>query len=152
MRAALAQFATRLGASLVIAFGFFLVASNILLGVQWTTPEFVTDILAQVRQIFTPPQGDAVANYVLFTHVDFGERHVTTGVQYISNSTHIVDFQWCYLSNNEHPGEATLRLPLATVSSEGIRTIPSFTSSALAQLDLSEQAARDLVQTHCRFQ
>ncbi len=109
-------------------------------------------ILTSVSEVLTPRRGDEVRNFVLFTEVKYGRRIVVTGIEYGSSLDRRMQSQWCYLSDHGTSGNVVPRLPLAEVSRDGVKAVPSFAPSALSQFDLTDESARALIASHCRFQ
>lgn len=136
----------------VVSFGLFLVAFDILKGVDWSLPDVLQKILSGVSDVMRPRRGDEVRNFVLFTEVMHGRRIVVTGIEYGSSRNRHIQSQWCYLSDHSSSGNVVPRLSLAEVSGEGVKSIPAFTPSALSQFDLTDESARALIASHCRFQ
>lgn len=145
------------GAGTVIALGLVLIAISILSGAGISSIDGLLSSLQTNRAetAALPPDipavSDEVRNYVLFTHVKFGTTEVVTGTEYLSTGSREIDHQWCYLTGDAKPGGAFLRLDLARKPQRGPVAITRFTSESLKSFDLSDEAARGLVTTHCRF-
>lgn len=145
------------GTVAVVAFGLFLIGYSILAGGAF--PNIEAAISGWVKPAAEPslplsdiPKAvDEVRNYVLFTHVAFGEHDVVTGTEYGSTASRKIAKQWCYLGGKARPGGSVLRLSLARVSKDNKKTTTQFTPEALGLFDLNDKTARSLVNTHCRF-
>lgn len=96
--------------------------------------------------------GGEIREFVLFTNVPYKDWSVMTGVQYASTRDRTITDQWCYLNANARFGTLATRLALAKVSADGKKTVHMLTPAALREFDLTYEAARGLVDTHCRFQ
>lgn len=97
-------------------------------------------------------QADEVRSYVLFINVPYGIWSVVTGTQYVSTHRQTIDSQWCYLRKSSDAGEAQTQLPLASTIGDEPPTIPQFDEESLVSFNLTDERARALVATHCRFQ
>ena len=138
--------------SVVLAFGIFLIATAILRGSDWSLSDIWSNSVASISEPVPRNKGEEVQNYVLFTHVTFGNQEVITGIEYASTDNRRIVLQWCYLSNSKMLGSASSSLSLAGVSKSGIKTISPFTPSSLSQFGLTKSSARALVNSHCRFE
>lgn len=151
MKRALKKMARGTALAAILSLGLFLVASAILRGAGWSLPEMLKETFASMSEVLAPSNSDEVKNYVLFTKVKFNDREVVTGIRYASNSKRKIEEQWCYLSGGNRPDGARTDLYLAEVSENGVKTVTDFSASALSQFNLTDQAARGLVTTHCRL-
>lgn len=140
--------------AVVLIFGLFLIAFAVLRDVDWSWLKSAIDPPEQTTKTSLPdgkPRLDEVQKYTLFTHVNFGDKKVTTGVQYASTASGKIELQWCYLTDNKQLGAARTDLYLAQVEANGKKTVPEFSSSELAKFDLTKETAKSLVKSHCRF-
>lgn len=136
----------------VLAFGIFLIATAILRGSDWSQSDIWHNSVASISEPVPRGKVDEVQNYVLFTHVKFGNQDVATGIEYASTDNQKIVLQWCYLTTGKKLSSASSTLYLARISKSGIKTISSFTPSNLSQFGLTKASAEVLVRSHCRFQ